>query len=210
VIKTRAFKLLVNAAGAENLALALDSNLSRITELGNGERFTPETAFHMETTLGLPHGFSDQPYPVLTPEVTARLRSPLDNLQKDVIAEEVDDRSDQKASASSIAQTAAIEVTTTRNHEMAPKAQEASATSPSTKKGRRAGSRELTQQAKAHVSAKVSKPSKSELQQSLELAAEPSVPEIRRANLHVLTARNGSKALLSRLLNLDGAPQASR
>jgi hypothetical protein len=55
VIKTRAFKLLVNAAGAENLALALDSNLSRITELGNGERFTPETAFHMGTTLGLPH-----------------------------------------------------------------------------------------------------------------------------------------------------------
>jgi hypothetical protein len=55
MIKPRAFKLLVNAAGAENLALALNPNLSRITELGNGERFTPETAFHMGTTLGLPH-----------------------------------------------------------------------------------------------------------------------------------------------------------
>jgi hypothetical protein len=52
--------------------------------------------------------FSDQPNPVLTPEVTARLRSPLDNLQKDVVADEFDDRSEQKASASSIAQTAPI------------------------------------------------------------------------------------------------------
>lgn len=66
VIKTRAFKLLVNAVGAENLALALDSNLARIGELANGERFTAETAFHMEATLGLPHGFFDQPYPVST------------------------------------------------------------------------------------------------------------------------------------------------
>jgi plasmid maintenance system antidote protein VapI len=49
----------VNAAGAENLALALDSNLTRIAELANGERFTAETAFHMEATLGLPHGFFD-------------------------------------------------------------------------------------------------------------------------------------------------------
>jgi hypothetical protein len=146
----------------------------------------------------------------LTPEVTARLRSPLDNLQKDVIAEEFDDRSDQNASASSIAQTAPIEVTTTRNDEMALKAQKATATSPSAKKGRPAGSRELTQQAKAHVSAKVSRPTKAELQQFLELAAEPSVPEIRRANLHVLTARNGSKALLSRLLNLSQSNMAHR
>src|SRR6195952_6018067 len=78
IFKTRSFKLLVDAVGAENIALGLDSNLTRVAELVNGERFTPETAFHMETTLGLPHGFFDQPNPVLTPEIVARLRSPLE------------------------------------------------------------------------------------------------------------------------------------
>src|SRR5580704_8203988 len=78
VFKTRSFKLLVDAVGAENIALGLDSNLTRVAELVNGERFTPETAFHIETTLGLPDGFLDQPNPVLTPEIIGRLRSPLD------------------------------------------------------------------------------------------------------------------------------------
>src|ERR1700712_454725 len=78
IFKTRSFKLLVDAVGAENIALGLDSNLTRVAELVNGERFTPETAFHIETTLGLPDGFFDQPNPVLTPEIIARLRSPLD------------------------------------------------------------------------------------------------------------------------------------
>jgi hypothetical protein len=57
VFKTRSFKLLVDAVGAENIALGLDSNLTRVAELVNGERFTPETAFHIETTLGLPDVF---------------------------------------------------------------------------------------------------------------------------------------------------------
>ncbi|SDR55325.1 hypothetical protein SAMN05443245_7657 [Paraburkholderia fungorum] len=50
IFKTRSFKWLVDAVGAENIALGLDSNLSRVAELINGERFTPETAFHIETT----------------------------------------------------------------------------------------------------------------------------------------------------------------
>jgi hypothetical protein len=54
-----------------------------VAELMKGERFTPETAFHMETTLGLPHGFFDQPNPVLAPETMARLKSPLDFVQPD-------------------------------------------------------------------------------------------------------------------------------
>src|SRR5471032_2203241 len=78
IFKTRSFKLLVDLVGAENIALGLDSNLTRVAELVNGERFTPETAFHIETTLGLPDGFFDQPNPVLTPEIIGRLRSPLD------------------------------------------------------------------------------------------------------------------------------------
>src|SRR6202171_726927 len=84
ILKTRSFKLLVDAVGAENIALGLDSNLTRVAELVNGERFTPETAFHIETTLGLPDGFFDQPNPVLTPETIARLRSPLDFIHANV------------------------------------------------------------------------------------------------------------------------------
>ena len=83
IFKTRSFQLLVDAVGAENIALGLDSNLTRVAELMKGERFTPETAFHMETTLGLPHGFFDQPNPVLAPETIARLKSPLDFVQPD-------------------------------------------------------------------------------------------------------------------------------
>src|SRR3984957_7857044 len=78
IFKTRSFKWLVDAVGAENIALGLDSNLTRVAELINGERFTPETAFHIETTLGLPDGFFDQPNPVLTPETISRLKAPLD------------------------------------------------------------------------------------------------------------------------------------
>jgi hypothetical protein len=210
VIKTRAFKLLVNAVGAENLALALDSNLARIAELENGERFTAETAFHMEATLGLPHGFFDQPYPVLTPEVTARLRSPLEILLYDDIAEEGGDRSDQNALVSSTAYTTPTEVPLTRDNEMATNEPKAAITPPSTKKGGSTDSGNRAQKRNGPNGTKVAKPTKAELQHSLELAAEPSVPEIRRANLHMLTARNGSKALLSRLLNLSQSNIAHR
>nr|WP_233471035.1 hypothetical protein [Paraburkholderia caribensis] len=54
-----------------------------MAELMKGKRFTPETAFHMETTLGLPHGFFDQPNPALADETIARLKSPLDFVQID-------------------------------------------------------------------------------------------------------------------------------
>src|SRR5260370_17176533 len=58
IFKTRSFKLLVDARGAENTALGLDSNLTRVAELVTGERFTPETTFPSQTTLTLPHTFS--------------------------------------------------------------------------------------------------------------------------------------------------------
>src|SRR5258708_1235540 len=93
IFKTRSFKLLVDAVGAENIALGLDSNLTRVAELVNGERFTPETAFHIETTLGLPDGFFDQSNPVLMPETIERLRSPLDfihaNAEPEIAYEQV-------------------------------------------------------------------------------------------------------------------------
>src|SRR5471030_1836067 len=93
IFKTRSFKLLVDAVGAENIALGLDSNLTRVAELVNGERFTPETAFHIETTLGLVDGFFDQLNPVLTPETITRLKSPLDfihaNTEPEIVYEQV-------------------------------------------------------------------------------------------------------------------------
>ena len=71
-----------------------------------GERFTPETAFHMETTLGLPHGFFDQPNPVLAPETIARLKSPLDFVQPDdepeVVSETVKPASDPNSQPTTI------------------------------------------------------------------------------------------------------------
>jgi hypothetical protein len=52
IFKTRSFKLLVDAVGAENVALGLDSNLTRVAELLNGERFTPcRTDFSISPTL---------------------------------------------------------------------------------------------------------------------------------------------------------------
>jgi hypothetical protein len=83
IFKTRSFQFLVDTVGAENIALGLESNMTRVAELMKGERFTPETAFHMETTLGLPHGFFDQPNPALTAETIARLKSPLDFVRTD-------------------------------------------------------------------------------------------------------------------------------
>ena len=46
IFKTRSFQFLVDAVGAENIAIALESNMTRVAELIKGERFTPETAFH--------------------------------------------------------------------------------------------------------------------------------------------------------------------
>src|SRR5260370_37585241 len=53
IFKTRSFKLLVDAMGAENIALALHSNLTRVAELIRGESVTPETADIIAMTLGL-------------------------------------------------------------------------------------------------------------------------------------------------------------
>src|SRR5260370_9840244 len=51
ILKTRSFKLLVDAVGAENIALGLDSNLTRVAELVTAKRFTPATASQIDITL---------------------------------------------------------------------------------------------------------------------------------------------------------------
>ncbi|BBU33492.1 hypothetical protein BTHE68_72260 (plasmid) [Burkholderia sp. THE68] len=208
IFKTRSFQFLVDAVGAENIALGLDSNLTRVAELMKGERFTPETAFHMETTLGLPHGFFDQSHPVLAPETIARLQSPLDFAQTGVQAED-DPEAFEQSPALQVIQTPVFKDRSPEESEMPKKA---SGGSPSTAKNRRNVKSEqpgVSASSKGGT-AKVETSAKTSRQQSLALNEPAAIQEIRRANLHVLTARNGSKAKLGVLMALTGSNMAHR
>jgi len=208
IFKTRAFKVLVDAVGAENVALGLDSNLARIAELVNGERFTPETAFHMETTLGLPDGFFDHPNPTLPPDVIERLRSPLENRATDSVFDDPVEPSPSHKSADPTKRPVLSEAVTAKDVDMPKKTSTAPA--PASKKGNVIAPKDADASAKTTQSKGVSRAAKAAQQQSLELASTLSVPEVRQANLHILTARNGSKALLSRMLNLSQSNMAHR
>jgi hypothetical protein len=188
--------------GAENIALGLDSNLTRVAELVNGERFTPETAFHIETTLGLPDGFFDQPNPVLTPETISRLRSPLDfvhaNAEPEYTFEQV------------LKSVPAIQV----NHHPTPRLPTESEMSKKTNGGspRAVAKSNTTATAKPatvippkSASAKVKTSSKSGAQQSLPLNDMAALQNIRRSNLHVLTSRKGSKVRLSAVMSISAS-----
>ena len=208
IVKTRAFKRLVDTAGAENIALALDSNLSRIAERTNGDRFTPETAFHIETTLGLPDGFFDQSNPALTPDVVARLRAPLDHRQSDETKHEsVEIVQPVAPSASTPAENTTTHAVLAEDIEM-PR-NKSSADVPAAVKTGGAVARDKAVSVKVESSKTAQKPTKA-AQQTLALTDLPSIYEIRRANLHVLTARNGTKAQLGRLLNLSQSNMAHR
>ncbi len=208
IFKTRSFKLLVDAVGAENIALGLDSNLTRVAELVNGERFTPETAFHMETTLGLPHGFFDQPNPVLTPEIIARLRSPLDFIHANTEPE------------SAYVEVIRPALSTQFNHH--PTLTDHPPGDPEMPKKTNGGSpkavaKSNTTEAKPTkvtppktVPGKPKAPSKLAAQQSLPLTDVAALEKIRRGNLHVLTARKGSKARLGAVMGLSDSNMANR
>jgi hypothetical protein len=207
IFKTRSFQLLVAAVGAENIALGLDSNLTRVAELMKGERFTPETAFHMETTLGLPHGFFDQPNPVLAPETIARLKSPLDFVQPDdepeVLPEAVKPASDPKVSQQPLFKDRLPE-----EPEMPKKATGGSPTVAP--KSRNAAVQPGARTAAKSAPVKTKASPKASQQQPLALNDSAAVQNIRRANLHVLTTRNGSKVRLGVVMGLTGSNMAHR
>src|ERR1700738_3340993 len=209
ILKTRSFKLLVDAVGAENIALGLDSNLTRVAELVNGERFTPETAFHMEMTLGLPDGFFDQPNPVLTPEIIARLKSPLDHIHASASLDHAYDEVDNAAVANQTVAHTSPNDGLPEEAEM-PKKTSSGAAPAAAKKGTAAAvKRAAPSTGKAPPEqSKISQ--KAASQQSLELNDAQTVLDIRRANLHVLTARNGAKAQLGRLLEMSQSNMAHR
>jgi hypothetical protein len=208
IIKTRSFQFLVNAVGAENIALALDSTLSRVAELTQGERFTPETAFHMETTLGLPHGFFDQPYPALSPELIVRLKSPLEFVRTD---DDLDDN------AKALAAPAPVPVTQEQLFVADGSSEDAKMSSQKAKgphSTAKTGRAQLAKQSTGKAAAKAASGRRAAIEatppQQLSLHDGSTVESIRRANLHVLTGRNGSKAKLGLVMGLTGSNMAHR
>lgn len=208
IFKTRSFQFLVDAVGAENIALGLESNMTRVAELMKGERFTPETAFHMETTLGLPHGFFDQPNPALAAETIARLKSPLDFVRADDESEVVPE-TPEPASAVNGGQQPFPKDSLFEETQM-PK--RATGGSPRAVRNSRS---EMADQPKPHALRKASSSKdrtspETARQQPLALDDSAVVGNIRRANLHVLTARNGSKARLGVVMAMSGSNMAHR
>jgi hypothetical protein len=208
IFKTRSFQFLVDAVGAENIAIALESNMTRVAELMKGERFTPETAFHIETTLGLPHGFFDQPNPALADETIARLKSPLDFVQID---EGFDAESEalEPAPARTVDQQAVPEVSLSEEAQMPKKV---AGGSPGAVKNSRS---ETPKQPNSRAPLKASSPKdkaspKTPQQQPLALSDGPEVENIRRTNLHLLTSRNGSKVRLGVVMEMSGFNIADR
>jgi hypothetical protein len=208
IFKTRSFQFLVDAVGAENIAIALESNMTRVTELMKGERFTPETAFHMETTLGLPHGFFDQPNPALADETIARLKSPLDFIQTDD-GPDVESEALKPAFALNVDQQPLLKDSLSEEAQMPKKV--AGGSSRAVRNSRS----EMPEQPKprAPLKASTSKDKaspKTPQQQPLALSDGAEVENIRRANLHVLTSRNGSKVRLGVVMEMSGFNIADR
>ncbi|WP_309774828.1 hypothetical protein [Caballeronia sp. LZ025] len=199
-------KFLVDAVGAENIALALESSLARIAELLRGERFTPETAFHMETTLGLPSGFFDQSHPLLSSETIARLKVPLKFVHPDEISHEGDlgDApvlpSAQKPSllASSLPEDTTMPSKSSKEASGAPKTR---AQKSKLASGHASGARESP---KPHPLTQAAG------RKQAQANGGATVERIRQANLHVLTTRNGSKVKLGAVLGLSGSNMAHR
>ena len=208
IFKTRSFKLLVDAVGAENVALGLDSNLTRVAELLNGERFTPETAFHIETTLGLQDGFFDQPNPVLTPELIARLKSPLDFIHANAEPEFTSEQALNVDVAAQVNHLPALTDRLPREPEM-PKKTNVASPRAVVKSTPTAAKPAATTPPKP-TSAKVKASSKSGAQQTLPLNDVAALEKIRRANLHVLTTPKGSKVRLGAVMGISASNMANR
>jgi hypothetical protein len=209
IIKTRSFQFLVNAVGAENIALALESTLSRVTELTKGERFTPETAFHMETTLGLPHGYFDQPYPALSPELIARLKSPLELVRtNDDVYEEAETKTVPAPADRVIQEQLFVADGSSEDAKMPSQKAKNPPGSAKTGQARAAQQSAVKTSTKATSSRLPSVEVRSPEKASVGHAAV--VQGIRRANLHVLTGRNGSKAKLGLVMGMSGSNMAHR
>jgi hypothetical protein len=208
IFKTRSFKLLVDAVGAENIALGLDSNLTRVAELIKGERFTPETAFHIETTLGLPDGFFDQPNPVLTPEIVERLKSPLDFIHANAEPESTYEQVLKPVPVTQANHRPTLTDHLPREPEMPKKTNVGSPRAVAKRNTTAAKPATATPPKSAPAKAKGS--SKAGAQQTLPLNDAAALEDIRRTNLHVLTTLKGSKVRLGAVMEISGPNMANR
>jgi hypothetical protein len=208
IFKTRSFKLLVDAVGAENVALGLDSSLTRVAELVNGERFTPETAFHIETTLGLPDGFFDQPNPVLTPETIGRLRSPFDFIHANAEPESTYEQVLKPAPVTQANHHPTLIDHLPREPEMPKKTNGGSPRA--IVKSNATAAKPVAATPPKPAPAKPKASSKPGAQQTLPLNDAAALENIRRTNLHVLTTPKGSKMRLGAVMGISGSNMANR
>nr|WP_309297548.1 hypothetical protein [Caballeronia novacaledonica] len=200
-------KFLVEAVGAENIALGLDSSMSRIAELMRGERFTPETAFHVETTLGLPSGFFDQLHPVLSPETIARLKAPLEFVHAD---ETVDGGGVEHAPLLPSAQEPSLLVSSLSKDTTMPSKSSKEASGATKTRAKKASAKASGQAARAGDSPPLHQSHQAAGRKQARPNGGVTVERIRQANLHVLTTRNGSKVKLGAVLGLSGSNMAHR
>jgi hypothetical protein len=208
IFKTRSFQFLVDAVGAENIAIALESNMTRVAELMKGERFTPETAFHMETTLGLPHGFFDQPNPALADETIARLKSPLDFVQ-------IDEGFDAESEALEPAPVRTVDPQPDPEDSLSEEEQMPTKVAGGSPRAVKNSRSDMPAQPESRAPLKASRSKdrtspKTPKQQPLALNDSAEVENIRCANLHVLTRRNGSKVRLGVVMEMSGFNIADR
>ncbi|MFM0140561.1 hypothetical protein PQQ62_31640 [Caballeronia grimmiae] len=161
----------------------------------------------METTLGLPSGFFDQHHPVLSPEMIARLKSPLEFVHTNETSDEVDAHG---APAVSVTQNRSLLASNSpEKMEMGTKS---SKNAPGAAKTR---SPDVVKQASGQAPASGNPPKQNRSRQATGLEHVRSdgaagVERIRRANLQVLTARNGSKVKLGAVMGLSGSNMAHR
>jgi hypothetical protein len=200
-------KVLVDAIGAENIVLGLDSSMSRIAELMRGERFTPETAFHMETTLGLPSGFFDQLHPVLSPETIARLKAPLEFVHAD---ETVDGGGIEHAPLLPSAQEPSLLVSSLSKDTTMPSKSSKEASGATKTRAKKASAQASGRAARAEDSPPPHKSHQAAGRKQARPNGGVTVERIRQANLQVLTTRNGSKVKLGAVLGLSGSNMAHR
>ncbi len=183
-LKVRNFRQLLEVAGEESLAVALDLTLQRVKELAEGVNFSNETTHHIETTLGLSSGFLDKVNPVLTTEDVERLKSakPMSDLFSEPTLEEP-------------VRTAQVDAAPSPAPELRQEPQISSESQPVKEEiemGRpRKSAQVATQPAAAPVEAAGNN--------------EEALRETRRLNLQTLTAFPGAKTQLARVTGLSAA-----
>jgi hypothetical protein len=208
----RNFKMLVDVAGAQNLAVALDMSDKRIAEIESGG-FTVETAHFIETTLGLPGGFIGQVNPQLAADVIARLKSPLESK-----ITEVEEEAPEPVTAPAVKPANEVVVTPVQLH-LVPKTPINEAAPPQVvEKVQTVQPQEsdMAKSAPANTPAKKAATSKSAAkttaaQQSLlPDSVGGDIEDVRRENLKLLTSRLGSKGILCSMMGMSGANLSHR